>query len=92
MKTYLETFAVVRLKPSTRHSYRMWLESTLLPQLGDHRIDRIGAIEVDGIDALLIKRGVSRATRGNAQVVLRSILCRFCVERDLLPDRPKLPK
>lgn len=70
----------------------MVFDAFLVPRVGDRPIDQITPDVVRELDAELAKRGAARSTRRNMQLALRSVLCRFCVERRLLPEPPPMPK
>lgn len=89
---FLGEYAQSSLKASTRRGYRVWLESFLLPRLKSAPVDRIDANEVRRLDAELVRDGAKPSTRRNMQLTLRSVLCRFCVERRLLPRAPEMPR
>ncbi len=92
---YLDLFAPSHLKPSTRKGYAKVIYAHLVPELGKLRIDRIDADAVRRVDARLVRAGRRASTRRNAQAILRSILCRFAMEAELLaapPTFPRLPR
>ena len=89
---YLATYAVSVLKPSTRIGYTKILDGFLLPRIGDMPIDTIDANKVRELDAEMVETGAKAGTRRQMMIVIRSILCRYAVEAELLIDPPKLPK
>ncbi|UJR83634.1 tyrosine-type recombinase/integrase [Sandaracinus amylolyticus] len=92
VKDYLASFAPSQLKPSTRAGYEKALRKHLLPSLGELRVDQIDARRVRAIDSEMVRAGSKASTRRNVQAVLRSILCRYCVEAGMLDVPPALPR
>jgi integrase len=90
-KEFLSAFAMSQLKPSTRFGYESSLRSCLIPAFGHLPIDQITPAQVRELDAELVERGVTTETRRNHQVVLRSVLRRFAVERGYFKEPPPLP-
>lgn len=91
-KKYLETFAVSHLKPSTRIGYEHVLRGLLIPHFGSMPVDTITALHVRELDAELVAKKAKPSTRRNMQTVLRSVLCRYAVEAEILEVPPKLPR
>ena len=91
-KEYLRTFATSQLKASTRHGYTKIIHGLLIPQLGRLTVDTIDVEQIRKMDALLAARKARPSTRRNAQVVLRSVLCRYAVEAKILAEAPKFPR
>lgn len=95
VKEFLGEYAQSSFKASTRRGYTICLESFLLPRLRNIPVDRVDADAVRRFDAELVRDGAKPSTRRNMQLALRSVLCRFCVERRILlraPEMPKLPR
>ena len=88
---YLAVYATSSLKPSTRLGYESRLKY-LLNEIGNLPITQITPSKARELDVKLVERGVSPATRSGYQLVLRSILGRFAVERGYLSEPPKFPK
>jgi integrase len=91
-RDYLERFAPSHLKPSTRAGYAKVIEAHLIPALGDLRLEQIDAKVVRALDAKLTARHRRASTRRNVQAVLRSIVCRYAEEAELITVRPNLPR
>jgi integrase len=89
---YWLTFAPSHLKASTCHTYRMVMNTHLLPRLAKKPLAEIDRVAVRELDATMVKAGASRTTRRLAQSVLRSVVCRHAVEAGLLKDPPPMPK
>lgn len=89
---YFATWAPANLRWSTERSYRNCFDSTILPIAGHLPLDRIGAVENDAILRAVLGRGSSKATGRNHLVVFRSLLCKYAVERNLLPCAPRLQR
>lgn len=89
---YLKLFAPSHLKPSTRKGYAKVISAHLVPELGKLRIDRIDADAARRVDSRLVRAGLRPSTRRNAQAVLRSIVCRFAMEAELLDVPPRFPR
>lgn len=92
VKEFFGEYAQSSFKASTRRGYTECFRSFLLPRLGAVPVDRIGADDVRRFDAELARSGAKPSTRRNMQLALRSVLCRFCVERRILPRAPEMPK
>jgi integrase len=90
-KEYMAAYATSNLKPSTRIGYESKVKP-LLAAFGHLPINEITPTRVRELDAKLVERGVKPATRHGHQVVLRSIVGRFSVERGYLPEPPRFPK
>jgi integrase len=90
-KEYLAAYATSNLKPSTRIGYESKL-NYLLNEIGHLPITEITPAKVRELDAQLVETGVTPSTRRGHQIVLRSILGRFAVERGYLSDPPRFPK
>jgi len=94
-KEYMAAYATSNLKPSTRVGYDKRLKGFLLIELGHLPISMITPSKIRELDAQLVETGVKPTTRRGHQIVLRSILCRFAVERGYLdapPPFPRLPR
>jgi integrase len=89
---YLGSYATSTFKPSTRRGYKALINGFLKPRVGAVAIDQIDGARVRDLDAELVTRGVKPATRRQMQSVLRSVLCRFAVERGLLVEAPRFPR
>jgi len=92
VKTFFDTYAPSRLKPSTIHGYRKVVRTHLEPRLGKLFVSVIDAVAVRKLDAALVASGMSVSTRRNVLVILRSILRRFAPEASLLEESPVLPR
>jgi integrase len=89
---FRSTYMITDLKVTTRRGYTQVLDSTLLPRFGDRPIDHIDGLAASELDLDLSKRGLTKGTRNNIQIVLRSIL-RFAKERKHLSAPPSgLPR
>ncbi len=91
-KEYMAAYATSHLKPSTRFAYDKRLQGFFLNAIGDLPITQITPSKVRELDAELVETGVKPSTRAAYQIVLRSILGRFAVERGYLSERPAFPK
>jgi integrase len=91
-KEYMTAYATSHLKPSTRFAYDQRLQGFFLNAIGDLPITQITPSKVRELDAELVDTGVKASTRAAYQIVLRSILGRFAVERGYLSERPAFPK
>lgn len=89
---YRETFMVAELKVTSRRGYESVLRSTLLPRFGELPLDKVDGKAAADLDLDLSRRKLTRSTRNNTQIVLRSVL-RFAKSRGYVEDRPaNLPK
>ncbi|WP_170319930.1 tyrosine-type recombinase/integrase [Polyangium spumosum] len=89
---FRETFMVAELKVTSRKGYESVLRASLLPKLGKLTLDKVDGKAAADLDLALSKRKLSRSTRNNTQVVLRSVL-RFAKSRGYIEDRPaNLPR
>ena len=91
-RDYLRLFAPSHLKPSTFAGYTKVIEAHLIPELGELRLDQIDAKVVRALDAKFTAKHRRPSTRRNVQAVLRSIVCRYAEEAELLVVRPNLPR
>jgi integrase len=91
-KEYMADYAKSQLKPSTRVGYQKKLDGFLLNAIGDLPITQVSASKVRELDVELVERGAQPSTRRGHQIVLRSILGKFAVERGYLAERPRFPK
>jgi integrase len=91
-KEYMAAFATSHLKPSTRLGYDHRLKGFLLNAIGDLPINEITPSKIRELDAELVGTGVKASTRASYQIVIRSILARFAVERGYLTEPPPFPK
>lgn len=91
-KGYLTSYAKSVLKPSTLHGYTKILDGFLLSRIGAMPIDTIDANKVRELDAEMVEGGAKPGTRRQMQIVIRSILCRYAVESELLAEAPRFPK
>ncbi len=91
-KDYMADYAKSQLKPSTRVGYDKKLKGFLLNAIGHLPITQITPSKVHELDAELVETGVKPSTRRGYQIVIRSILGRFAVERGDLAERPAFPK
>jgi integrase len=64
----------------------------LLNAIGDLPINHVTPSKVRELDAELVETGVSPSTRRGHQIVIRSIIGRFAVERGYLAEPPPFPK
>jgi len=90
-KEYMADYAKSELKPSTRFGYKQKLKF-LLERIGNLPINLITPAKVRELDAELVESGVKPSTRRGHQIVLRSIVGRFAVEREYLTEAPPFPK
>lgn len=89
---FRQTFMVSELKVTSRRGYESVLRSTLVPRFGESAVDQIDGKAAADLDLELTKRKLSRSTRNNTQIVLRSVL-RFAKGRGYIGDAPpNLPK
>ncbi len=89
---FRETFMLTDLKITTRKGYESVLQANLLPRFGHWPIDKVNGKAAADLDLVLTKRRLTRATRNNAQIVLRSVL-RYAKGREYIEDAPKnLPR
>ncbi len=88
---YMAAYATSNLKPSTRICYESMLKY-LLNEIGHLPITQITPSKVRELDAKLVEDGLTPSTRRGHQIVLRSILVRFAVERGYLSEPPPFPK
>lgn len=89
---YRTTFMVTDLKVTTRRGYESVLTSVLLPRFGEHPITKVDGAAAADLDLELSKRQLTRSTRNNVQIVLRSVL-RFAVSRGHTSSAPaNLPR
>jgi len=89
---YRETFMVTDLKVTSRKGYEAILRATLLPKFGELPLPKVDGGAAADLDLELSKRKLSRATRNNTQVVLRSVL-RFAKSRGYIEEQPaNLPR
>jgi integrase len=91
-KEYMADYAKSQLKPSTRVGYQKKLDSFLLNAIGHLPITQITLSKVRELDVKLVVDGAQPSTRRGYQIVLRSILGKFAVERGYLAERPRFPK
>jgi len=89
---YLKEFAPSRLKPSTRTGYSVLLSGEALRSLSKLPVGSIDANVIRQLDVKLVEKGLTASTRRNVQTAIRSVLCRFAVEADILDEAPKLPR
>ena len=89
---YRATFMVTDLKVTTRRGYDKVLDTVLLPRFGDLPVPAVDGAAASKLDLELTKRQLSRGTRNNMQIVLRSVL-RFAKDKGHISDAPKgLPR
>jgi len=89
---FRETFMVAELKVTSRKGYESVLRASLLPKFGKLHVDKVDGRAAADLDLALSKRKLSRSTRNNTQVVLRSVL-RFAKSRGYVEEQPaNLPK
>lgn len=89
---YRATYMVTDLKVTTRKGYSQVLDAVLLPKFGGTPIVEVNGEAAAGLDLELTKGKLSKSTKNNAQIVLRSVL-RFAVERKKLDAMPSgLPR
>lgn len=89
---FRNTFMVTDLKVTSRRGYNSVLRGTLVPRFGIWEINQVDGKAAADLDLELTKRKLSRATRNNNQVVLRSVL-RFAKTRGYIDDQPRnLPR
>jgi integrase len=88
---YMETKGVTRLKLTTRTSYAVSARAYLLPRWSTTRIEDLGYVEFERLDADLKKLDLKPTTRGNVINAARSVL-RWCVASGHLRDMPRLPQ
>ncbi|HRI69458.1 MAG TPA: site-specific integrase [Polyangium sp.] len=85
---FRETFMLTDLKITTRKGYESVLQANLLPRFGHWPIDKVNGKDAADLDLVLTKRRLTRATRNNTQLVLRSVL-RYAKGREYIDDAPK---
>ncbi len=95
---YRTTYMLTDLKVTTRRGYESVLDSVLLPRFGKLPITAVDGSAAARLDLELAKKGgerkdkLSRSTRNNAQIVLRSVL-RWAHGQGHLSARPSgLPR
>ena len=89
---FRQTYMVTELKVTTRRGYESVLQFNLLPRFGELAIDKIDGKAAADLDLDLTKRKLSRSTRNNTQIVLRSVL-RFAKTRQYIGNAPtNLPR
>jgi len=89
---FRQTYMVTDLKVTTRRGYESVLQANLLPRFGDLAIDKVDGKAAADLDLDLTKRKLTRATRNNTQIVLRTVL-RFAKSREYIDDAPtNLPR
>lgn len=77
---------IAKMKPGTRAFYK-YAMATVLPIVGDVKLDEFTASRVEGLALALTRAGKSETTsREYAQAVLRIV--RAAVDREVLPDNP----
>jgi integrase len=86
---FLDTYATTNNKPSEIESKRSILRVHLVPELGDVRLDRIGAPEIEVYKAKKLKAGLARKTINNHLTVLRKLLS-IAAEWGLLASVPQV--
>ena len=92
VELYRATFMVTELKVTTRRGYEKVLEATLLPRFGDDPLPEVDGPAAAALDVELAERELTRATRNNVQIVLRSVL-RFAKDKGHLSEVPEgLPR
>ena len=87
VELYRATFMVTDLKVTTRRGYDQVLDSVLLPRFGPNPVTEADGAAASALDLDLSKRELSRATRNNVQIVLRSVL-RFAKAKGHLGEAP----
>jgi len=89
---FRQTYMVTELKVTTRRGYESVLQANLLPRFGDLAIDKVDGKAAADLDLDLAKRKLTRATRNNTQIVLRTVL-RFANSREYIGNAPaNLPR
>jgi integrase len=89
---YRATFMVTDLKVTTRRGYNNVINTVLLPRFADLAAPAVDGTAAGKLDLELAKRELSRSTRNNVQIVLRSVL-RFAKNKGYLSEAPKgLPR
>ncbi len=89
---FRQTYMITELKVTTRRGYESVLHANLLPRFGELTIDKVDGKAASDLDLDLTKRKLTRATRNNSQIVLRSVL-RFAKTRQYIDDAPtNLPR
>ena len=89
--SYLTEFAPSHLKPTSQYSYGVGIRVHLKPFFGKLTLPEITAKTVREFDTAMVRGANSISTRRNAHITLRSILCKFAIEADLLDRAPRLP-
>ena len=95
---WLETIAVLRLRPRTLEGYRSNIELHLLPHLGHHRLDRLQPEHLEACYRDLLAQGLSPATvLVNHRIISRALkvaMQRGRVARNVaaLVDPPRVTK
>ena len=89
---FRQTYMITELKVTTRKGYESVLHANLLPRFGDLTIDKVDGKAAADLDLDMAKRKLTRSTRNNSQIVLRSVL-RFAKTRQYIGDAPtNLPR
>ena len=92
VEKYTATYMVTDLKVTTRRGYTAVLDSVLLPRFKSKLVVEISGEAASQVDLELTKAKLSRGTRNNTQIVLRSVL-RFAKEKGYLSAIPSaLPR
>lgn len=88
---YLAEFAPSHLRPSTKANYVSVVKAWLVPFFGKRPLAAIDAKMVREFDTILVGNPMGFGTRRYILCVLRSIVCKYAVEAELLDKAPKLP-
>ncbi len=89
---FRQTYMLTELKITTRRGYESVLQASLLPRFGDVAIDEIDGKAAADLDLDMAKRKLTRSTRNNSQIVLRTVL-RFAQSREYIGNAPtNLPR
>lgn len=91
VKRFRETHMQSALKPTTRNRYERLLIKLLVPRFGPKPLSEVTGDELARLDAELVGKKRSDATRRNVHIVLRSVL-RHAATTEMLDAVPKMPK
>lgn len=74
MDHWLTTIVDKKLKPSTAHTYRLYVEKWIKPHLGKRRLDKLRPEHIRALYAAMEEDGKSDATRRQVHAILRRSL------------------
>lgn len=81
------TTAATRVRPSTLRGYRSKIDNYLIPALGNRRLTKLTALDIEKAWAAMILRGLSPRTVAQAHAILHNALSR-AVKAGLIPSNP----